>query len=216
MAIPLYFAANRKQFVYGPEKRWAQVGFGVYPDATLRMPQERIPEALCVIDDREVPVAAVPDELLQTLAAQCEAGCFLDFERPPLPFHAALLTALGRVSPLLVPERFLSYVPQGLAVVSCPWPCNCWERFCAANTKHHPNGWALELTPWRHRIGCPFGCTEAICFVGRALCRCQTGPEGVLYYDDRQTLLQKLSMAEQHGCRLAIGLVEELAEAGLT
>lgn len=215
MAIPLYFAANWKEFVSGTQKRWAQIGFGFIPNGTLRMPQQRIPEALCIIDDRDVP-AAVPDELLQMLAAQCENGCFLDFERPPLPFHAALLAALGQVRPLLVPEQFLSYVPQGLAVVSCPWPCNCWERFCAESAKNHPNGWAMELIPWRYRIDDPFGCAEAARFIEGALCHCQSSSEGTLYYDDRQTLLQKLSMAERHGCCLAIGLAEELTEAGLT
>lgn len=216
LAIPLYFAANWKQFVYSPGKRWAQTGFGVTTGGALRLPQERIPDALCVIDDREVPADPVSDELLQALAEQCRSGCFLDFERPPLPFHAALLAALAQVTPLLVAQRFASGPVQALAVISCPQPCNSWAHFCRERAARWPGGWALEVTPWQHSVRSQLRCAAMPRFLPGALCRCRSGADGPVYYDDRETLLQKLAVAERYGCRAAIGLAEELAAAGLT
>lgn len=211
MAIPLYFAANWKQFVYDPQKRPAQIGYGFRQDGTLRLPQRQIPDALCVIDDSILPSEPVAAEQLAMLADRCDHGCFLDFERPVHPFHIALIAALHGIAPLLVPMRWSVYAPEALAVLSCPMPCNSWQEFCRSASQRFPRGWALEVTPWQQRCDFPLGRTVSACFVRSALCRCKGSAEGLVYYDTGETLTEKLAVAEQLGCRCAVGLYEELA-----
>ena len=212
MAIPLYFAANWKQFMYDSGISRAQIGYGFRQDGTLQIPERQIPDALCVIDDSVLPTNPVAAEQLAMLAGFCENGCFLDFERPVHPFHIALIAALHGIVPLLVPAQWIVYAPEALAVLSCSTPCNSWREFCRSASQRFPRGWALEVTPWQQRCGFPLRCSVSERFVRSALCRCRSSAEGLVYYDTGETLTDKLSVAEQLGCRCAIGLYEELAE----
>lgn len=213
MAIRLYFASKEKHFVNNGRFSAAQMGYGFGEDGTPRMPPPS-DAALCVLDDSVIPRAA-PD--FGAFAAQLPPfldGCFADFERTPLPFHAALLDALDKDAPLYVPPRFLSLCPHAVAVVSAPQPRNSWASFLAENRRAYPNGWALEVTPWR--VNLPFPADgEVSRYLPAALCHCRTQARRAMYWDTAESLTEKLTLAERHGCRAAIGLYDELHPLGL-
>lgn len=216
MSIPLYFAVDCKEIeIFHPRSLFALTGFGLYPDGTARLP-EQIPQGegmLAVIDDAILPDSVPERQALDTLASYCTGGCFLDFMRPVSEVHAAWIVGLRqRLSPELpfwLPERYLHFISKSLCVISCPKPCNHWERFTAEAGKRFPNGWCLEVTPWSETIA--LSLPQKNGYLPHALCQFQYTDGLCRFYDTQQTITDKLHIAEAHGCRAAVGLFRELS-----
>lgn len=208
MPIPLYFAADCKEIVtIQKERSRALTGFGLSENGTLRLPEEILP-ALAVIDDA-APCATLPqEETLDTLAECCGEGCFFDFLRPRSVLHEVLMRGiqkrLPQAVPLFVPEAYHDILPNSVCVVSRDAPCNSWAGWCLEKQRRFLSGWCLELIPWDIRLRCrtihgerklPDACCMA---------------SGTHYYDTPETLRQRLTIAQAHGCCAAIGLYREL------
>ena len=206
MLIPLYFADIWKDFQKNTEFSPAQLGYGLQEDGSARISRAPL-SVLCVIDDA---VNVMPQEsALDELASFCKHGCVLDFERSCTRSHIALMQGLRkRVEGFFaVPARFLCHCPSAIPVVSCPKPCNHWRSWVQTVQRHYPKGWMLELTPWKHISPCHMHASQGQ--LKGALCRYQCEGGITQYYDTKQTLREKMSLAEAHGCKAVIGLYQE-------
>ena len=206
MSIPCYFAENWKESVNGANFIYAQTGFGLCSDGSARLNPCSFP-ALCVIDDS---VLALPkEEAIAALAEHCGHGCCLDFAKPVQTAHIVLLSGLQKRCKglLVVPPRFLPYAQKALPLLSCPRPCNSWLSYVRGCRQRFPQGWVLELTPWRHISPCHM--KQAAGRLKSALCdyRCERGI--TQYYDTKETLQEKIKYAEDNDCVAVIGLYSE-------
>lgn len=213
MPFPVYFASNWKESVNDPRVLPAQYGFGFMQDGALRLPEQMIPGALRIVDDAVLPTRAPEQASLAQLASLCKSGCLLDFERKPTPVHAAILRALAALldgAPLFsAPERFLVVCPELLPLVTTPDRCANWADFVSQASKRHPNGWALELIPRKDSVRLPFA-AQSSGELRDAVCRYRQNGQTAEYFDTRQTVAQKLTLARASGCRACIGLATEL------
>ena len=215
MSIPLYFAADYEEIVTIPKRHdRALTGFGLYPDGSIRKPPDRIP-ALAVIDDAFLPQKTPEPHVLDMLADVCGQGCFFDFVRPQTPLHRALARGLQarlpQMVPLFLPEPYHALAPESICVLSRVRPCNHWARYLEAKGGSYPAGWCLELIPWhqalpqRRRRACrrtlPYAC-----------CELEMRGDELYYFDTAETLRLRLKVAQEYGCRAAIGLYRELKE----
>lgn len=202
LSIIIYLAIKGGEVKNFFGKHPAQVGFGFYPNGSVRLPERIAAEAAAVVDDRFLPKFS--DSALVQLKSRINHGCILDFEREPSELHFKLITHLADRRIIALPERFSHKLPQALPIVSCPEPCNSWAQFAKAAHERHPKGWMLELIPWHHTMvgnaKQEEGCLQS------SVCRFRRTEKGILYYDTAQTLRQKLSVAQAHGCRAAIVL----------
>ncbi len=206
MLIPLYFADIWKDFQKNTEFSPAQLGYGLQEDGSARISCAPL-SVLCVIDDA---VNVMPQEsALDDLASLCKHGCVLDFERSCTRSHIALMKGLHtRVEGFFaVPARFLCHCPYALPIVSCPKPCNHWRSWVQTVQRHYPKGWMLELTPWKHISPCHMQASHGQ--LKGALCRYQCEGGITQYFDTKQTLREKMRLAEAHGCKAVIGLYQE-------
>lgn len=213
MPFPVYFASNWKESVNDPRVLPAQYGFGFLQDGALRLPERMIPGALRIVDDAVLPTRAPEQASLAQLASLCKNGCLLDFERKPTPVHAAILRALAPLlegAPLFsAPERFLEVCPDLLPLVTTPDRCANWTDFVTQAGKRHPNGWVLELIPRNDSVQLPFA-AQSSGELRDAMCRYRQNGRTAEYYDTRQTVARKLSLARANGCRACVGLASEL------
>ena len=213
MPFPVYFASNWKESVNDPRVLPAQYGFGFMPDGALRLPERMIPGALRIVDDAVLPTRAPEQASLAQLASLCKSGCLLDFERKPTPVHAAILRALAALldgAPLFsAPERFLEVCPALVPLVTTPDRCANWADFVSQAGKRHPNGWVLELIPRKDSVRLPFA-AQSSGELRDAVCRYRQSGQTAEYFDTRQTVAQKLTLARASGCRACIGLASEL------
>ncbi len=214
MSIPLYFAVNWKESVNNSQTRLAQSGFGLKKDGSARLPERWIPNALRMIDDAVLPESAVSAAAIERLASVCKNGCFFDFERPVCQTHLSLIIGLrSRLPPkklFALPERFLSFAPDALPVVTCPKPCNSWKEFARQVQKRHRNGWMLEIVPWSYTVPTKHSFSEKSDVLTAAMCSYQRKNTVLRYYDTRKSIEEKLTLAEEYGCRAAIGIWSEL------
>ncbi len=206
MSIQCYLADIWKDFRKNEEFSYAQLGYGLQEDGSARISHAPLPVP-CVIDDA---VIVMPQEAsLDALAALCKNGCILDFERPCTRAHIALIHGLRkRVRGFFaMPVRFLCHCPSAIPIVACVKPCNHWRSWVQNVQRHYPKGWLLELTPWRHISPCHMQESQGL--LKGALCRYQCDGGITQYYDTKQTLREKISLAEAHGCKAVIGLYQE-------
>lgn len=202
LSILIYLAIHGGEIKNFSEKRLAQVGFGFYPNGSVRLPERVVADAAAVIDDRFVPKFS--DSAMLQLKSRVERGCILDFEREPTEWHDRLIQKLADRRIIALPERFAEKMPQALPIVSCPEPCNSWAQFAKATHARHPKGWMLEVIPWHRTKSGRASQSEG--FLQNSVCRFRRTEKGILYYDTADTLRQKLSVAQTHGCRAAIVL----------
>ena len=213
MPFPVYFASNWKESVNDPRVLPAQYGFGFTQSGTLRLPERTVPNALRIIDDAILPARTPDSAAFAQLASLCKNGCLFDFERKPTPMHTAILRALAALLkeiPLFsAPERFMSVCPSLLPLVTTPPGCASWTDFVTQAGKRHPNGWALELIPRNDSVQLPFA-AQSSGELRDAMCRYRQNGRTAEYYDTRQTVARKLSLARANGCRACVGLASEL------
>lgn len=200
LSIIIYLAIKGEESKNISEKRLAQVGFGFYPDGSVRLPERIVTNAVAVIDDRFLP--KISDSAMLQLKSKVNHGCILDFEREPSEAHFKWMQRLADRRIIALPERFSQKMPQALPIVSCPEPCNSWAQFAKNAHARHPKGWMLELIPW-HETKVGSG-VPADGFLSDSVCRFRRTEKGILYYDTAETLRQKLTVAQNHGCRAAI------------
>ena len=214
MPFPVYFASNWKESVNDPRVLPAQYGFGFTRDGVLRLPERTVPNALRIVDDAILPERMPDAAAFARLASLCKNGCLLDFERRPTPVHAAILRALAPLldgAPLFsAPERFLNVCPALVPLVTTPDRCANWKDFVSQAGKRHPNGWVLELIPRKDTVRLPFA-AQSSGELRDAVCRYRQSGQMAEYFDTRQTVAQKLTLARAGGCRACIGLASELA-----
>lgn len=204
MPIPLYFAAN----VEISDEKVMQLGYGLYPDGTIRVPKHRIADVPIVIDDAEpVPVSAARTA---ELCAFGESGIYFDFERPFCEYHRQLLAQARQLTEQIwLPEGYPA--ENALPVCTCPRPCNCWTDFLAAAQRRHPRGWAWEIIPW-YAVVTYSGAPLPPSFLENAVCMAQVSDGRLHYFDTHETIRKKLKLAEQYGCRSAVCLRSEWQE----
>lgn len=211
MPIPLYFAIHEKDSVSKPKFHAAQCGFGFFADGTLRLPVSILPDALAVIDDSILPQKPPSEEAFRKLALCCQFGCLFDFEQTPTPMHTMLIQKLAQHSASQIlfaaPEAFRH--PRLLPLISQPKePCS-WLDFLRKTQEKHPHGWMLEVIPHTHTATLPFAKNQSG-YIADSVCLYRQNGRRVQYYESRQTVRKKLSLAEDYGCRAAIGLYREL------
>lgn len=217
----------------------ACLGYRLAPDApALLAPQAEVQsDCRMVLQDSTLPKYP-PTESLARLTAQyaasCHSGLICDFAQAPQPFFQAFLPMLEAACldvglPLWAPTAYGEYAPHSPVMV----PSDCVEgSFHGVLEKavaNRPQGCVLELRPLACRIVLPClsepqqlphsalaaqigqcsktGFSEALC--------CRWGlltsePVTVLLWDDRETLEQKLTMAQEAGFLAAVGLLQEL------
>ena len=202
MSISVYLAVNDEEIVNHPKNLIVQLGFGFHSDGTVRSPRQ-IKSGIVVVDDLHMPNFSV--SALQILKSKFRA-CILDFERPPTPLHKKLIQGIPKI--LAITAKYHSFAPQALPIVSCLEPCNSWEQFLKQTEQQFPNGWMLEITPWHHeKIGTM---NQKEGFLSYAVCRYEKRNNHILYYDTKETINEKLKLAEQYHCKAAIALLQEV------
>lgn len=221
MSIPLYFAAECKAFTTAsPQLLKAFTGFGIYNDGSPRIPSMAgLAKGLVVIDDQTLPQVEVPENTFETLITYCKAGCFFDFMQAPTQAHSAIiqgfLPLLGKESLVLVAETYGQQFLNCIPVISCPFPLNHWERFIRQCGKLYPSGWCLELIPWAWKMNTSLNTQKSEEYLENVMCLTKHTGGIIQYYDTAETLLSRLHLAENYGCRYAIGLYHELTELGI-
>lgn len=208
MSIHMYLAVKVGEITKSTEKRLAQVGFGLYPDGSVRIPERIIPDALAIIDDMNLPNFS--NSAIELLKRKVNKGCILDFERQPNDRHIRLIRALSDKKIVGVPEVFHSHCPNALPMISCQEPCNNWLHFLRSTHKRFPDGWMLEITPWKHERNGRVSRAEG--FLQNSLCHFRRENGKILYYDTSKTIQQKIILAERNGCRAALALYSELKQ----
>ena len=201
MQIPVYLAVKQEEV---PKFHLAQLGFGFYPNGSVRIPRKILPKAVAVVDDLYIP--NFNQSAIEMLKSKLPNGCIFDFERKMTPQHSKLVKAISNV--IALPAEFHTLAPKALPIVSCAEPCNRWLSFLQETQKAFPRGWMLEITPWSRKIS--GNATKKEGFLQNAVCRYKYEDGELLYYDTKQTIAQKLTLAQNYGCRGAIGLLDEL------
>ena len=210
MSIPCYLALEWKDFVNNLSGLPAQLGFGFREDGSARVPDERIENALIVIDDRILPEKGPSEEALTELAALAKNGCMLDFEQPVSPIGAAIIERLQAKAthgqPFVVPEQYPALFPQATVCVTARL-CNHWENLVRRAEKRYGSNWVLEEIP--QLCVMPLTCETQRGVLPSAIL-CYQAENGVVrYYDTARTLTIKRQLAEAHGCRAVFGLMCE-------
>ncbi len=209
MSIPLYLGTNCKESVTLSGARALSIGCGLTKNGEFRRAQNFWSGTPLLLDDA---VIATPTgkcwEEIRSLSAK---GCILDFERSPGPFHSQFIQGLLRmnISPLWLPKAYISFAPKAIALVPHNLPHNSWRQYCQGVEKQYGRRWALELQPIKWEKKLPQKQSNREFFLKEALCQCKIQENRILYYDSAQSLLQKLRIAEDHGCQGAIALWAE-------
>ncbi len=205
MSISVYLAI-KDEIVKYPKNLLAQIGFGFQPDGTVRIPK-LLRKSTVVIDDIHLP--NISNSAIQILKSKFER-CILDFERRESVIHKKLIQGMQDKTIIALPERFHAYAPKALPIISCMEPCNSWQNFLNKNQKKYPNGWMLEITPWNHKKEGTANKNEG--YLQNSLCYFQRDHDKVLYYDTKDTISEKITLAEQYGCKAAIALYQEVKQ----
>ncbi len=203
MQIPIYLAVRQEEIKNFPI---AQIGFGFYPNGNVRLPSRILPRAIAVIDDLHLPNFS--QSAIEILKSKTPHGCIFDFERNPSKQHQQLIAAVPKI--IAIPSNFYEFAPKALPIVSCPEPCNHWQSFLRSTQKRYPRGWMLEITPWKRKVSATAPKSEG--YLQNAVCRYKHENGELMYYDTKQTIAQKLTLAQSFGCRAAIGILQELRE----
>lgn len=230
MVLPLYFAIFSEEIDKFRKNSHpiAAMGYTFRPSGGQFTRPRSLPADLLVVDDRVIPSTGTPDSYVQALLTGLKAigasGVMFDFERPNNPFCMDFLKHFSDQAPhtlqQIVPPDYAAACPSALVLVSGT-PCNSWRHFCTAQQARYGNRWCLEVVPWNEQIlpkrrqHCSAGqiaqleWTEkhrnptALCVTGQA--------DGAFYlFDTAATLAEKLQIAQQYDCQLAIGIGEEL------
>ena len=203
MSISVYLAVKGEEFVNYPQNLLVQIGFGFHADGTVRVPKR--PKGIALIDDIHLPNVSI--SAIQILKSKFQT-CIFDFERTPDPIHKKLIQGMSGKKIIALPARFHPLVSQVLPIVSCLEPCNSWAQFAEQNQKLYPRGWMLEITPWYHEKIGTIQKDEG--FLPNALCNFRKKKDKVIYFDTKETLTEKLKVAEKYGCKAAIALYCEV------
>ncbi|MBE6984296.1 MAG: hypothetical protein E7434_01540 [Ruminococcaceae bacterium] len=201
MQIPIYLAVKNEEIV---KHRTAQLGFGFYPNGSVRLPAKILPNSIAVIDDLYLP--NFTQSAVEMLKSKLIRGCILDFERKITPQHQRLVKILPKI--IALPEAYHELAPKALPIVTCSEPCNSWLQFLSQTQKKFPNGWMLEIVPWKRKVSGSAPKNEG--FLKNAICRYKQQDGELMYFDTKQTIEQKLTLVQSYSCRAALGLLEEL------
>ncbi len=201
MQIPIYLAVRNEEIQKFP---LAQLGFGFYPNGSVRLPNRILPRTVAVVDDMYLPNFS--QSALEILKSKLPNGCIFDFERKPTALHQRLISSVTKI--IALPAQFQEFAPKALPIVSCPEPCNQWQAFLRNTQKLYPKGWMLEITPWFRKVSGTAQKAEG--FLQNSVCRYKHEDGELIYYDTRQTIAQKLTMAQGYGCKSAIALLDEV------
>lgn len=205
MSISVYLAVNREEFVNYPRNLLVQIGFGFHADGSVRIPRQS--NSIALVDDVHLPNISI--SAIQVLKSKFQA-CILDFERAPNPIHKKLIQGLSGKKIIALPARFHAFAPKSLPIVNCLEPCNSWVQFAEQAQKHYPHGWMLEIAPWHHEKVGIVQKNEG--FLPNALCNFRKKNDKVVYFDTKETLTEKLKVAENYGCKAAIALYSEVRQ----
>lgn len=183
----------------------AVLGAHFQPDGTLLVPQQD--GTLLVMDDSVLPEALQQEQILQ--ASNGFSTLYFDFEQPVNASCGQLLQAFSAqyTGNLWVPPAYAPFAPTALVCLPIP-VCNHFSRFCQAAQRQYPQGWVLEVHPCRMEL--PLPCRWPVSTHRLALLQMQAQDGICTVTDTKQTLLQKLTIAQRFGCQGAIGLWEEL------
>lgn len=212
MSIPFYFAMEANEAKIEPGVRYAQLGFGFAEDGKLRLPEHRITNAPAVINDRFLPAKAIESKVLDQLAEVCQNGCILDFERPVNEVSAAIAIGLQKRQNfhMIVPPMLCRLCPD--ADVQIPGLlCNHWEKFMERMQKLYRNKWVLEIIPWHYSLPSNRKNAESG-YLQEARCNYHIENGEIRYYDTKESIEEKIKIAESNGCQAAITLLREYAE----
>lgn len=209
MPIPLYFVTNCKECVKFPGSISIPPGCGINAAGELRAARDFQSNGPLLLDDA---YTVLPTEnCLKKLFNLCQNGCILDFERSAGEFHRHIIRQMAawHIAPLWLPERFAPYAPTAFVTISQTLPHNSWRQFCQSIQQRYPNRWCLELQPvnWEKKLAVPQKIRDV--YLEEAACMCKICAGTVRYYDTKQSLLKKLRIAEDCGCRGAIALWSE-------
>ena len=210
MSINLYFIGNCKDFMTYPTFRSLSYGWGINKNGGIRRPNENPTATPIVIDDSiALPVSA---ESLTELADCCGYGCILDFERQYSPFHAALISVLqkARVGPIWIPANYTKHCPEAIPLVLTELPHNSWKNYCISLERTYHTGWALEYHPVRiSKPSSASSCSARRVLLRNALCITESNNGQIHYFDTVETIMEKIRIAEQYGCKGIIAIADE-------
>ena len=196
MSIPCYLALEWKDFVNNLSGLPAQLGFGFREDGSARVPDERIENALIIIDDSILPEKGPSEKALAELASLAKNGCMLDFERPVSPIGAAIIEGLQakatRGQLFVVPEQYHALFPKATVCVTAQL-CNHWESLVRRAEKRYGNNWVLEEIP--QLCVMPLTCETGHGVLPSAVLRYQAEHGVVRYYDTARTRVIKRQLA---------------------
>lgn len=208
MSMPLYLAVNDEEFIKNGKFHLAQTGFGFYPNGFVRLPKRIISGSVAIIDDLYLPNFS--SSAAQMLKSKLPNGCILDFERKVSSIHKKLIQMLTGIKIIALPAAYHALSPSSYPIISCPEPCNSWRQFITDMQNKFPRGWMLEIVPWKQLIEGKAKNAEGM--LASALCRYRTENGKLLYFDTKETIRQKLQLAQMQGCKGVIGLYRELKE----
>lgn len=234
MQLPLYFAIFSpdvpQDLPQGISVAAAGCTFSPHNGSILR--PVPIPAELLILCDRLLPRHQSPAPyiraLLQILSEGKFKGLMFDFERPVNAFCTAFLSQLQPALPRpllqILPPHYADASSDSLILVSACRPCNSFQRFCEDAQRRFPDRWCLEVMPWNflirahRRVACSYEQMHRLRRTAPMPERqnpsacCMIGSSGGSYrvFDTAETLRQKLQIAERCGCRLAIGIYDEL------
>lgn len=221
MVLPLYFAIFSDEFTKIHENSHKIAAMGCTFGAEEMIWRDPIPADMLVVDDSVLPQSE-PQRYVQSLLRLLEDShvkhIVFDFERPHHPLCAQFLQEICKLDKRdnIVPPTYAQTVPDALIMVTGE-PCNCWAQFCSVQREKYADRWCLEVVPWRYRVcdgrrlPCPEGMTEQFHHKNKdALCITGQAGESFYFFDNDQTLQEKLNTAGQYGCQLAVGIGAEL------
>lgn len=221
MVLPLYFAIFSDEFSKFQKIPHPIAAMGCTFGEEEMVWRDPFPAEMLVVDDRALPQRVsghYAQSLLHLLGENRIERVVFDFERPYHPLCAQFLQEICALNEtkIIVPPTYAESVPSALVLVSGA-PCNCWAQFCAAQQEKYPDRWCLEVVPWRYRVcdGKRHPCSEDVS--GRfqhkntdALCITGQAGKDFYFFDTGRTLREKLGVAGEYSCCLAIGIGAEL------
>lgn len=228
--MPLYFAIFSKEIFQYPENSHpiAAIGCTFDPVSGQIVRESAFSADMLVVDDQVLPQTGKPASyarsLLPLLKQAGAARVMFDFERPANTFCTQFLTELAGQLPeqlvQIVPPAYATLCPNALVMASGTL-CNSWRHFCARQQETYGQRWCLELVPWNYQIQqnrrtrCTHAQISRLNFTARsrnpnALCITSQTEDTNYLFDTTDTLTEKLQLAQQYGCQLAVGLYEEL------